>query len=127
MSVNSVTFAAGSFRPRQGARCFRTGTRAYPTRICKERATQPGPKRTAARRVAPNLGWCFDVVVIPLAEALAQVFRWKTPLLEPVAKVLVLHLCRKLCRSLSRGMPDPTKVATKAADKVFINLESVLA
>src|SRR5439155_15598069 len=41
--------------------------------------------------------------------------RW----LEPVAKVLVLHLCRKLCRSLSRTMPDPTKVATKAADKVF--------
>jgi len=38
---------------------------------------------------------------------------------EPVAKVLVLHLCRKLCRSLSRKMPDPTKVATKAADKVF--------
>ena len=39
--------------------------------------------------------------------------------MEPVAKVLVLHLCRKLCRSLSRKMPDPTKVATKAADKVF--------
>src|SRR5439155_12258696 len=39
--------------------------------------------------------------------------------LEPVAKVLVLHLCRKLCRSLSRKMPDPTKVATKAADTVF--------
>src|SRR5437762_4151884 len=36
---------------------------------------------------------------------------------EPVAKVL--HLCRKLCRSLSRKMPDPTKVATKAADTVF--------
>src|SRR5438128_1571163 len=33
--------------------------RAYPTRICKERATQPGPKRTAARRVAPNLAWGF--------------------------------------------------------------------
>src|SRR5437879_10253304 len=59
MSVNSVTFAARSFRPRQGARCFRTGTRAYPTRICKERATQPGPKRPAARRVAPNLAWGF--------------------------------------------------------------------
>src|SRR2546430_13277635 len=38
---------------------------------------------------------------------------------EPVAKVLVLHLCRKLCRSLGRKMPDPTKVAIKAADKVF--------
>src|SRR5437879_5076662 len=59
MSVNSVTFAARSFRPRQGARCFRTGTRAYPTRNCKERATQPGPKRTAARRVAPNLASGF--------------------------------------------------------------------
>src|SRR5207253_4927740 len=59
MSVNSVTFAARSFRPRQGARCFRTGTRAYPKRICKERATPPGPKRTAARRVAPNLAWGF--------------------------------------------------------------------
>src|SRR5438094_9474999 len=39
--------------------------------------------------------------------------------LEPVAKVMVLHLCRKLCRGLSRKMPDPTKVATKAADKVL--------
>src|SRR2546430_12035008 len=27
MSVNSLTFAARSFRPRQGARCCRTGTR----------------------------------------------------------------------------------------------------
>src|SRR5207249_8300720 len=40
--------------------------------------------------------------------------------LEAVAKLLVLHLCRKLCRSLSRKMPDPTKIATKAADKVFL-------
>src|SRR6266487_6185216 len=39
--------------------------------------------------------------------------------LEPVAKLLVLHLCRKLCRSLSRKILDPTMVATKAADKVF--------
>src|SRR2546426_1577547 len=30
MGVNPVTFAARSFRPRQGARCFRTGTSAYP-------------------------------------------------------------------------------------------------
>src|SRR5436305_6899045 len=41
------------------------------------------------------------------------------PWREPVAKVLLLQLCRKLCRSLSRKTPDPTKVATKAADKVF--------
>src|SRR5439155_15718167 len=27
--------------------------------IRKERATPPGPKRTAARRVAPNLAWGF--------------------------------------------------------------------
>src|SRR5439155_19860038 len=33
--------------------------RAYPTRICKERATQPGSKRTAARRDAPNLARGF--------------------------------------------------------------------
>src|SRR6266700_2843271 len=33
--------------------------RAYPLWICKERATPPGPKRTAARRVAPNLAWGF--------------------------------------------------------------------
>src|SRR5439155_8725070 len=33
--------------------------RAYPTWICKERATPPRPKRTAARRVAPNLAWGF--------------------------------------------------------------------
>src|SRR5882672_10066997 len=33
-------------------RCER---RAYPTGVCEERATKSGRKRTAARRVAPNL------------------------------------------------------------------------
>src|SRR6266404_3076103 len=54
MSVNSVTFAARSFRPRQGA-----SDEHIPQWICEERATPPGPKRTAARRVAPNLAWGF--------------------------------------------------------------------
>ena len=54
MSINSVTFAARSFRPRQGA-----SDEHIPKWICKERATPPGPKRTAARRVAPNLAWDF--------------------------------------------------------------------
>ena len=54
MSINSVTFAARSFRPRQGA-----SDEHIPKWICKERATPPGPKRTAARRVAPNLAWGF--------------------------------------------------------------------
>src|SRR6266705_3343401 len=33
--------------------------RAYPWAVCKERATKPAPKRTAARRVAPNLACGF--------------------------------------------------------------------
>src|SRR5437867_12493952 len=48
-SINTTTFAARDFWPRRGARCFRTGTRAYPSGVCKERATTSGPKRTAAR------------------------------------------------------------------------------
>src|SRR5439155_3426446 len=31
--------------------------RAYPSGVCKERATKSGRKRTAARRVAPNLAY----------------------------------------------------------------------
>src|SRR5438128_6199292 len=54
MSINSVTFAARSFRPRQGA-----SDEHIPKWICKERATPPGRKRIAARRVAPNLAWGF--------------------------------------------------------------------
>ena len=33
--------------------------RAYPSWVCQERPTKPAPKRTAARRVAPNLAWSF--------------------------------------------------------------------
>src|SRR5438128_3333387 len=33
--------------------------RAYPSGVCKERATTSGPKRTAARRVAPHLASGF--------------------------------------------------------------------
>ncbi len=43
MGVNPVTFAARSFRPRQGASCFRTGTRAYP---------DSGSVRSEQRRLA---------------------------------------------------------------------------
>src|SRR5947207_2603680 len=38
--------------------------------------------------------------------------------------MLALYLGRKLCRSLGRKMPDPTKIATKAADKVFSSADS---
>src|SRR5206468_10710550 len=57
--INTTTFAARDFWPRRGARCFRTGTRAYPSAVCKERATTSGPKRTAARRVASLFGSGF--------------------------------------------------------------------
>src|SRR5439155_6125269 len=33
--------------------------RAYPSGVCKERATTSGPKTTAARRVASLFGSCF--------------------------------------------------------------------
>src|SRR6266571_732787 len=33
--------------------------RAYPSGVCKERATPPGPQRTAARMVASHLAWGF--------------------------------------------------------------------
>src|SRR2546425_4936302 len=33
--------------------------RAYPSEVCKERATTSGPKRTAAQRVAPLFGSGF--------------------------------------------------------------------
>src|SRR5262245_13262409 len=33
--------------------------RTYPPAVCKERTTPPAPKRTAARRVAPNLACGF--------------------------------------------------------------------
>src|SRR5437773_10764721 len=35
------------------------GGRAYPSAVCKERATKSGPKRTAARRVASIFGSGF--------------------------------------------------------------------
>ena len=54
MNINTMTFAARDFSARRGARCFRTG-RHIPQWICKERATKSGRKRTAARKVAPNL------------------------------------------------------------------------
>src|SRR5436189_2728052 len=57
--MNTCTFAARDFWPGRGARCFRTGTRAYPSGVCKERATTSGPKGTAARRVASLFGSGF--------------------------------------------------------------------
>jgi hypothetical protein len=52
--INTVTFASRHFWRRRGAR------RAYPSWVCKERATKPEAKRTAARRVA--LLWAWGVV-----------------------------------------------------------------
>src|SRR5439155_19238056 len=48
-------FAAMDFRFRRSARCFRTGTRAYPSAVCEERTTKSELKRHAARWVAPQL------------------------------------------------------------------------
>src|SRR5438445_12374370 len=63
--INTTTFAARDFRPRRGARCFRTGTSAYPSAVCKERATTSGPKRTAARRGASLFGSGFVALLPP--------------------------------------------------------------
>src|SRR5258705_2106887 len=50
MNINTVTLAARDFLARRGA-----SDEHIPQWICKERATKSGRKRTAARRVAPNL------------------------------------------------------------------------
>src|SRR5213083_2466903 len=47
------------FRFRRGVRCFRTGTRAYPSGVCEERTTKSEPKRHAAPWVAPQLASGF--------------------------------------------------------------------
>src|SRR5439155_3968909 len=52
-------FAAMDFRFRRSARCFRTGTRAYPSAVCEERTTKSELKRQAARWVAPQLASVF--------------------------------------------------------------------
>src|SRR5512132_1272313 len=50
MNMNTMTFAARDFSARRGA-----SDEHIPQWICEERATKSGRKRTAARRVAPNL------------------------------------------------------------------------
>ena len=50
--INTVTFAARDFSARRGA-----NDEHIPQWICKERATKSGRKRTAARKVAPNLAF----------------------------------------------------------------------
>jgi len=50
MNINTMTFAARDFSARRGV-----SDEHIPQWICKERATKSGRKRTAARRVAPNL------------------------------------------------------------------------
>jgi len=56
--VNPVTFAARSFRPRQGARCFRTGTSAYPARGSvrseQRRLGRKEPPPEGLRRIWPG-------------------------------------------------------------------------
>src|SRR5439155_16275355 len=52
-------FAAMDFRFRRSARCFRTGTRAYPSAVCEERTTKSELKRQAAPWVAPQLASGF--------------------------------------------------------------------
>ncbi len=51
---NGWCFAARAFRSRRGA-----SDEHIPKWICKERATKPGAKRTAALRVAPSLACGF--------------------------------------------------------------------
>src|SRR6266403_4426157 len=50
MSIITMTFAARDFSARRGASDEHTLQG-----VCEERATKSGRKRTAARRVAPNL------------------------------------------------------------------------
>src|SRR6266568_4852839 len=50
MNINTMTFAARDSSARRGA-----SDEHIPKWICEERATKSGRKRTAARRVAPNL------------------------------------------------------------------------
>jgi len=50
MNIDMMTFAARDFSARHGA-----SDEHIPKWICEERATKSGRKRTAARRVAPNL------------------------------------------------------------------------
>src|SRR5438552_13458972 len=47
--INS-DFAGGCLAVWLGARCFRTGTRAYPPAVCKERATTPDSQTAPALR-----------------------------------------------------------------------------
>src|SRR5258705_9068186 len=54
MNINTMTFAARDFSARRGA-----SDEHIPQWICEERATKSGRKRTAARRVAPNLACGF--------------------------------------------------------------------
>src|SRR6266851_3650284 len=54
MNLNTMTFAARDFSARRGV-----SDEHIPKWICEERATKSGRKRTAARRVAPNLAWGF--------------------------------------------------------------------
>src|SRR3989449_6441733 len=58
MGVNPVTFAARSFRPRQGARCFRTDTSAYPAsgsvRSEQRRRGRKEPLPEGLRRIWPG-------------------------------------------------------------------------
>src|SRR6266851_5765759 len=50
MSIITMTFRGEGFFGQT-----RRERRAYPSGVCKERATKSGRKRTAARKVAPNL------------------------------------------------------------------------
>src|SRR6266446_6904456 len=50
MSITTMTFATRDFSARRGASDEHTLQG-----VCEERATKSGRKRTAARRVAPNL------------------------------------------------------------------------
>src|SRR5919198_699640 len=84
MNVNSVTYLRqGVFGP--GRARATSISRQW---ICKERATPPGPKRTAARRVAPNLAWGFVARRSqPHCRGMLRVPRAEAPRASPQAKL----------------------------------------
>src|SRR5947199_301764 len=82
----------------------------------------PSVKGLSGRRVAveSRAGWVAPYSFTAFAKRILR----RQPAgsndeLEPVAKVLVFHLCRKLRRSLSRKTPDPTNGCDKGRRQSF--------
>src|SRR5437773_1660361 len=89
------------------------GGRAYPSAVCKERATKSGPKRTAARRVAslfgsgfvaprsqPHCGGCF--LVAPRQNRKSTQQTWP-------------YLCNGVLRLIRSSLPATKQAETASA------------